>query len=211
MSDVIIYTLKDPITNDIRYIGKTTQTLNRRLQIHVYKSRKSTTSHKKAWIKGLLNKGLKPIIEKFDEVSNDDWKFWEQYWISQFKAWGFKLTNTTAGGEGVDKGTIPWNKGLKGSIPSNETSFEKGNEIGKENRFTKGNEIGKETRFSKDSIVWNKGESDWMTEDHKKKLSKTHTGNTYSNKAVIQYTMDMEYVAEYGSAKVGINGAGKKK
>lgn len=24
--------------------------------------------------------------------------FWEQYWISQFKTWGFNLTNTSPGG-----------------------------------------------------------------------------------------------------------------
>ena len=33
-----------------------------------------------------------------DEVEN--WKFWESYWIEQFKQWGFKLENKNNGGGG---------------------------------------------------------------------------------------------------------------
>jgi hypothetical protein len=33
-----------------------------------------------------------------DEV--EDWKFWECYWIEQFKQWGFKLENKNNGGGG---------------------------------------------------------------------------------------------------------------
>ena len=33
-----------------------------------------------------------------DEV--EDWKFWESYWIEQFKQWGFKLENKNNGGGG---------------------------------------------------------------------------------------------------------------
>ena len=33
-----------------------------------------------------------------DEV--EDWKYWESYWISQFKTWGFTLENKNNGGGG---------------------------------------------------------------------------------------------------------------
>jgi hypothetical protein len=33
-----------------------------------------------------------------DEV--EDWKYWESYWIEQFKQWGFKLANKNNGGGG---------------------------------------------------------------------------------------------------------------
>ena len=33
-----------------------------------------------------------------DEV--EDWKFWESYWIEQFRCWGFKLENKNNGGGG---------------------------------------------------------------------------------------------------------------
>lgn len=38
------------------------------------------------------------MMEVLDEVPYDDWEKWEYYWISQFKAWGFRLTNLSNGG-----------------------------------------------------------------------------------------------------------------
>jgi hypothetical protein len=40
-----------------------------------------------------------------DEVSNDEWKFWEKHYISLFKSWGFRLTNQNNGGGGATKYT----------------------------------------------------------------------------------------------------------
>lgn len=37
-----------------------------------------------------------------DEINNNDWRFWESYWISQFKTWGFNLDNRNNGGGGLD-------------------------------------------------------------------------------------------------------------
>jgi len=55
-----------------------------------------------------------------DEVPEDEWKFWEIYWISQVKQWGFDLTNGNNGGGGLlkrDKEFSEWlskrNKGNK--------------------------------------------------------------------------------------------------
>lgn len=95
-----IYTLKDPITNEIRYVGKTSNSLTERLQHHFYDLRRSKNKHKINWFKKLENLGLKPIIELLDEVDDNDWKFWERYWISQIKTWGFNLINYLEGGEG---------------------------------------------------------------------------------------------------------------
>ena len=39
-----LYTLSDPITNEIRYVGQTSMTLNRRLICHLSKKEKT---HKK--------------------------------------------------------------------------------------------------------------------------------------------------------------------
>lgn len=38
-----------------------------------------------------------------DEV--EDWKYWESYWIEQFKQWGFNLLNKNKGGGGPEKYT----------------------------------------------------------------------------------------------------------
>lgn len=98
---ITIYTLSDPITNQVRYIGKTKRELRFRMYAHLsnYKIKKEK-NYKNSWIKSLKKKNLIPIIEILDVVMEDEWEFWEQYWISQFKCWGFNLTNMTLGGEG---------------------------------------------------------------------------------------------------------------
>lgn len=106
-----IYTLSDPRTNEVRYVGKTNN-LNYRLKKHIKESKNKQT-HKEKWIDSLIFKGLLPIIEILDVVNENEWCFYETYWISQFKTWGFELTNGTSGGEGSD--------GFKGKTHSNET------------------------------------------------------------------------------------------
>lgn len=96
MRKVYIYTLSDPITNDICYVGKT-YNLNKRLIKHKYEK---TSTLKNNWIKKLKKQNLNPIINVIDEVQESGWEFWEQYWISQLKTWGFKLKNMTNGGDG---------------------------------------------------------------------------------------------------------------
>lgn len=97
---VFIYTLSDA-DGKIRYVGKTKQYLKQRLYSHILESKNSTTTtHKKNWIKSLLEKGERPTIQVIDEVPESEWPFWEQYWIDQMKSWGFNLTNSTEGGQG---------------------------------------------------------------------------------------------------------------
>jgi|ERR1700748_1097333 len=100
---IIIYTLSDPITNEIKYIGKTTYSLSKRLAGHIYDSTRRFKNKNYKWIQSLAKKGLKPVIEILEEISSIDWEFWECYYISLFKSWGFELTNTSAGGEFLGK------------------------------------------------------------------------------------------------------------
>ena len=62
------------------YVGKTSQPLNSRLCSHTQN----------------LGKNIK--IELIEEVKN--WKYWESFWIEQFKQWGFILLNQNKGGGG---------------------------------------------------------------------------------------------------------------
>lgn len=102
---MIIYTLTDPNTLIIRYVGKTKRKLIDRFYSHVSNHRlNQETSHKNSWIKSLKNNGQRPIIEILDIVPDNEWEFWEQYWISQLLSWGYKLTNMTKGGEGCHGG-----------------------------------------------------------------------------------------------------------
>lgn len=99
MKKILIYYLCDKNGN-IRYVGKTQQYLKQRLYSHIIECKSDKKSHKISWIKSILAKGERPTIEIIDEVPEDEWVFWEQYWISQFKTWGFNLTNLTIGGQG---------------------------------------------------------------------------------------------------------------
>jgi group I intron endonuclease len=88
---IYIYSLSDPRTNEVRYIGKSVNP-KRRLNEHL---KKFTGSHKSNWIKSLLNIGLMPIIEIVEICNDSNWCEREKYWISQFG----NLTNGTEGGE----------------------------------------------------------------------------------------------------------------
>jgi len=92
-----IYTLSDPDTNEIRYVGKT-NTVRKRLYAHIIECKTDRTTHKISWIKSLLSNNKKPNISILDEVENDEWEYWEQYWILQLRSWGFNLTNIATGG-----------------------------------------------------------------------------------------------------------------
>lgn len=131
----IIYSLSCPKTGEVRYIGQSGNIKER----YSPNFKEYNKSYKTNWITSLSKENLLPILEIIDEVPKSEWKFWEKYWISQFRTWGFKLVNRTEGGDGVSPGNIPWNKGLKypnvhsawnkgikGSTKANSGSFKKG-------------------------------------------------------------------------------------
>lgn len=70
------------------YVGKTHTTLKRRLYSH--------------W-RAFNNKNIQ--INLIEEIPTNEWKFWECYWIEQFKCWGFQLCNKNNGGGGSTKWT----------------------------------------------------------------------------------------------------------
>lgn len=113
METTNIYMLIDPRTNMVRYVGKANN-VSQRYKAHLNRARKHQI-HKKNWIEQLKKEGLKPIIEVIDIVPIDNWIFWETYWISQMRTWGFDLINYTNGGDGCTFG--------------NQCSFKKGNTL----------------------------------------------------------------------------------
>lgn len=99
-----IYTLSDPKSLEIRYVGKSNNP-KKRLYDHLSLCRTSHT-HKNNWIKSLLKINMKPILDIVDEVYMDDWQFWEIYWISKLKSEGNRLTNHSRGGNGTTRQSI---------------------------------------------------------------------------------------------------------
>lgn len=94
---VKIYVLKDPITLEIRYIGKTIKTLDERLAQH-YHSPKRNNYHNACWVGSLRKKGLKPIIELLELVDEEVWEETEKRYIKNFRNLGYDLTNYSDGG-----------------------------------------------------------------------------------------------------------------
>ncbi len=98
MKKTFIYTLSDPITEKIRYVGKSNDP-KKRLYDHI-KLCKLSFTYKNNWIKSLLNINMTPILNVIDEVDIDNWQFWEKYWILKLREEGHDLTNFAEGGNG---------------------------------------------------------------------------------------------------------------
>lgn len=94
-----IYVMKDPETEDIRYVGKTVKTIQRRLREHI-SAIKRENNHRTNWIKKIVNGGKTPLIEEIDQCRWDESQKRETDWIKYYKDLGYDLVNSTDGGEG---------------------------------------------------------------------------------------------------------------
>lgn len=96
-----IYTLIDPRTNLVRYVGQTINEPYKRLAQHNcnYKRKIGKIRHSDAWIKNLHKNNLRPIMEVIDECSIDELNNKEIEYIKLYKSIGAKLCNHSTGGE----------------------------------------------------------------------------------------------------------------
>ncbi len=95
---VYIYSLTDPFTGEIRYVGKS---IRPRERLANQCNEKSNT-HRCHWIQSVLAKGGRPIQTILEELSPDaDWQEAEKRWIAYGREQGWPLTNGTDGGDGV--------------------------------------------------------------------------------------------------------------
>lgn len=92
-----IYTLSDPATGVVRYVGKT---INPKKRLADHCSKRKSSRHKESWISSLRHKHQKPIMDIIDCVDFVAWEFWEIHYISLFRSWGFDLVNHDKGGRG---------------------------------------------------------------------------------------------------------------
>jgi len=211
-----IYTLTDPNTNEIRYVGKSNNPTKRFYKHYKYCEHRT---HKNNWINKLISEGKKPILDIIDTVPINEWVFWEMYWIEQMKVWGFKLVNGTIGGEGSTFGSsTSFKKGHKLGVgrKASDTTKEKIKNIRtgtKASEKTKAKmsisqknilrdglklvETGKKTRFKKNSVPYNKGKSGYKL------------GGKKTSKPVLQFGLDGVFIGEFLGCKeaaIAING-----
>lgn len=98
---MFIYALSDPRTGELRYVGKTTRSLESRLRAHV-KDCHRYINHCAHWVLGLRKRGLKPVAEVVEACATlEDLDDAERFWIEQLRALGFRLTNLADGGGGT--------------------------------------------------------------------------------------------------------------
>lgn len=99
----LVYGLRDPRTNEIRYVGKSSSG-RRRPRAHISPSNLAKESTYKAnWLRSLLRLGLRPEVVLLEEVADAGLLSQAEIrWIAVGRAAiGARFTNATDGGEGV--------------------------------------------------------------------------------------------------------------
>lgn len=104
LSLTYIYAHLEPDSDEIRYIGKSDDPEARLLR-HVADAKKEDFYNAR-WLNSLASRGTGPRLEIIAEVPLDEWEFWERHYIRYFRDLGFKLTNSTPGGEGFASGHV---------------------------------------------------------------------------------------------------------
>jgi hypothetical protein len=180
MQTTFIYSLTCPISGEVKYIGKADD-VKRRLRQHVYQSKKSD-GRKSVWIRELLSEGLKPIIGVLDEVSYDDWGYWEDYWINQSKIWGFDLLNKMGGGHGYGKHNEETIEKIRKSQSGKNNAM-----YGKKSKGHTGRVFSEEHK--KNISESKKNNNVWLGKKHseetKRKMSEVRKGKPTWNKGVV--------------------------
>lgn len=96
--ETFIYALCDPVTHEIRYIGKTNDPA-RRYNCHLASGRIKSV---RKWIKSLLPLHLKPELIILASCSIDTWRKREDEWIKFGQENKWPLLNKHHGGGGHD-------------------------------------------------------------------------------------------------------------
>lgn len=92
-----IYVLIHPDTNEINYVGVTTQDNPKmRFYQHIHSAKSKNTVVAK-WIYSLIQQGLKPVMDIIDICDETNWEEVERFYINKFKG----LKNQLPGGKGV--------------------------------------------------------------------------------------------------------------
>lgn len=197
------YTLSHPLTNEIRYIGYTGESLKERLRCHLKDCNyKNKNSHKIKWIKKLILDGLAPsinLINKYD--TKQEAIFNEVKLIFEHKLLGYNLVNGTDGGEG---GT--GYKFTKEQIV-NQSKRQTGRKLPRcseerKRKISESNKGRKMTEAQKDKM---RGKT--KTEEHKKKLSDANKGRKLESETKVKIANRMKLEWADGKRKATRSGA----
>lgn len=116
---VRIYTLSDPRTNAVRYVGRTVNPLSRRVYEHIRVAIKGKLKDKtkEVWINELIALGLKPVIAEIEVTGLDDFQAAEKRWVAHYRATCNDLLNIKCGGDGALGGHfVAWTPEMKAML-----------------------------------------------------------------------------------------------
>jgi len=149
---ITIYVLSNPLDGVVRYVGKTKDIVER-YRGHLKEAMTAKRMSKKNnWIKGMLNRGIKPNIETIEVVEYEQGNEAEKYYILKYKELGYKLLNMTDGGDGgvmSEEVRMRWSKIRKGRTSSRKGIVMSQETKDKVSASKKGKNKGKESHRSK--------------------------------------------------------------
>lgn len=186
MSKYIIYALQDPITFEIRYIGKSCSGFKRIKRHFSNELETDSNTHKKHWIKQLKNKGYLPsiiIIQQFQD--NINLSKCEYYWINYFKSIGCPLINLV----NIEQNTI-YTKEHKDNLSSilkeryknPEYKLKHKNSLKPFNESIKG-------KVSKSNAT----KQNWKNPEYKERqLNKLHSGWTAKKESICKHNKEIQ-------------------
>lgn len=94
-----IYALCDPISSEVRYIGKSVDP-EFRLECHIQEASEGCKTFKSNWIRWLFKHNLKPSLRILDLGYGESWIEAEKFYIKFYREEvGANLTNYTEGGD----------------------------------------------------------------------------------------------------------------
>lgn len=98
----VIYSLADPLSGNVRYVGRTTD-VKHRVQVHLIEAR-APKSLKGEWLADLLRLELTPVVAVLETTTVEASREAERYWIATFREQGLTLLNRGRGGDGANPG-----------------------------------------------------------------------------------------------------------
>jgi predicted GIY-YIG superfamily endonuclease len=105
---VYIYTLTDPNTNEVRYVGGSRDVAHR-YNNHLFDS--TSNKNKVEWVNELKSQNKKPILRIIEQTTKSTWIEREKYWIAQYNNLLNMVNNPdtvqTEGGDIVKENTPP--------------------------------------------------------------------------------------------------------
>ena len=147
------------------YIGKT---------INFHKNVR-LNNHKITFGEGIL-------LEEIDLVKTIEWEFWEKYYISLFKSWGFKLKNKNNGGGGCITHEVSKETRKKISITHK----------GLKKPFSKSHKKNHKKSYKDRKVTWGEKISKGL-----KGRKNTWGGGGRKGRKVLQYDLNNNFIKEW--------------